>query len=509
MILEMTISLLINLLIIAIPISLLGFGLNRVFGANKLHFIPFYNLFKWSEISIIGLLFLLQFIWNPGIVVSIISLGLIAYFIKKNRVIPKIAIGYFLVNIFLLFAFRNIEISHFYFVLTAFSLLAVTLKFSPLINEQPNSFNTSIFGRVYFKVLAIIFFISLNSSYLANEIPIYHNNEFTVYQKLQKDEVAQTNFKKYGNNVVKTPILYSPGSFDEEARLQLLDKVEFNASATHLLGTDRLGRDLLTNLLHGTETSFIISLFSTFFALIIGTILGLYSGYFFDKPIHISYPKLLSIFISIFIAWFIGFKAHLFIGAKFEIIYNAALFITLLVVLIYVLNKWNPTGKTIKINLDSISNYLIEIINSFPGLLLILLMVSFLSKSLFWIILILGITSWITIARLIRAQAIKLSKSNFVEYAKASGFNKHQIILKSILPNLINEIIFLGFSLFTAMFFIEISINFLNITTSNYLSLGTILNYGYAHLELWWVIFFPVLLISMVGFCCYRLSSKH
>lgn len=65
----------------------------------------------------------------------------------------------------------------------------------------------------------------------------------------------------------------------EPEKQSLLDKLQ-GPSAEHLLGTDNLGRDLLTRLLYGARISLLSSLLSSLIAAAIGTFLGLVAGYF-------------------------------------------------------------------------------------------------------------------------------------------------------------------------------------------------------------------------------------
>ncbi|WP_193065408.1 ABC transporter permease [Oceanobacillus oncorhynchi] len=75
---------------------------------------------------------------------------------------------------------------------------------------------------------------------------------------------------------------YSPA--DQNIDSKLLPPVwDENGNSSYLLGTDELGRDVLSRIIHGSRVSLVVSLFGTLFALVIGTIIGAISGYYGGK----------------------------------------------------------------------------------------------------------------------------------------------------------------------------------------------------------------------------------
>lgn len=75
---------------------------------------------------------------------------------------------------------------------------------------------------------------------------------------------------------------YSP--VDQNIESKLLPPVwDENGNRSHLLGTDELGRDILSRIIHGSRVSLIVSIFGTMVALIIGIIIGSISGYYGGK----------------------------------------------------------------------------------------------------------------------------------------------------------------------------------------------------------------------------------
>jgi oligopeptide transport system permease protein len=150
----------------------------------------------------------------------------------------------------------------------------------------------------------------------------------------------------------------------------------------HLLGTDNLGRDLFSRLLDGARISVSVAFVVQFVILLIGVPIGALAG------------------------WFGG-------------------------------------------RLDNLLMRFTDVIYAFPDLLfIILLSVAFRETvfgqaldGLFLVFVAIGITSWVTVARLVRGQMLSLKETEFVEAARAIGVSDRKIVTKHLLPNGIGPII--------------------------------------------------------------------
>lgn len=147
-------------------------------------------------------------------------------------------------------------------------------------------------------------------------------------------------------------------------------------SPNHLLGTDSLGRDLLSRLLDGARISVSVAFVVQLVIVVIGVPVGALAG------------------------WFGG-------------------------------------------RLDNILMRLTDVVYAFPDLLFIILLSvafreTFFGKALDGLLLVfvaIGITSWVTVARLVRGQLLSLKETEFVEAAKAIGVSDRRIVTKHLLPN--------------------------------------------------------------------------
>jgi len=128
----------------------------------------------------------------------------------------------------------------------------------------------------------------------------------------------------------------------------------------------------------------------------------------------------------------------------------------------------------------------IDIMQAFPGFLLALTIMAFLGSSTINLIFALTITSWIPMARLVRAETKSLKQKDFVEAARALGAKPSRILRLHLLPHLFTTIVIqISFS-FAAIILSEAGLSFLGLGPSNAngmaTSWGAVLNSGRRHL---------------------------
>jgi oligopeptide transport system permease protein len=153
-------------------------------------------------------------------------------------------------------------------------------------------------------------------------------------------------------------------------------------SPNHILGTDQLGRDLFSRLLDGARISVSVAIIVQLVILFIGVPIGAIAGWFSGRL-----DNLLMRFTDIIYA----FPDLLFI------------------IILSVVFRETAFGR------------------SFDGLLMIFVAI--------------GLTSWVTVARLVRGQLLSLKETEFVEAARAIGVKDRKIVTKHLLPNGVGPII--------------------------------------------------------------------
>jgi peptide/nickel transport system permease protein len=141
----------------------------------------------------------------------------------------------------------------------------------------------------------------------------------------------------------------------------------------------------------------------------------------------------------------------------------------------------------------------IEIIECFPSLLLILVAISLFESqnNMFYIMLVIGLTSWTGMARLVRGEFLRLSVQPFTLAAKAVGSGDLRIIIRHLLPNALGPILVaVTFGVASAIL-IESSLSFLGFgMQAPTPSWGDILSESRRYIDFaWWLAFFPGLAI--------------
>ena len=187
----------------------------------------------------------------------------------------------------------------------------------------------------------------------------------------------------------------APYSYQEQDMLNLLSFPGEN----HWLGTDRLGRDLLSRMIYGARVSLFVGVFSTLLALIFGTIYGAFSGY---------------------------------VGGR----------------------------------IDNLMMRVVDVVFALPDLLMIILITVLMGRGVAGVFIALTLVSWVTIARLVRGEVLRIKEYPFILAAKALGASHLRIMIREIFPNI------LGILVITLSFRIPVAI--LAESTLSFIGLGIV-----------------------------------
>jgi peptide/nickel transport system permease protein len=208
-------------------------------------------------------------------------------------------------------------------------------------------------------------------------------------------------------------------------------------SSEHLMGTDELGRDVLSRMVYGARISLKVGLVAVSIAVLIGTTVGILSGYF---------------------------------------------------------------GGIV----DGILMRFVDIMLCFPTFFLILAVIAFLEPSIWNIMAVIGVTGWMGVARLVRAETLSLRNRDFVQAARAIGESDLKIMLKHILPNALSPVLVAATLGVAGAILTESSLSFLGIGVQPPVpSWGNILTAGKDNIEFaWWLSLFPgiAILITVLGY---------
>jgi peptide/nickel transport system permease protein len=229
------------------------------------------------------------------------------------------------------------------------------------------------------------------------------------------------------------PLIYQVDPLEQELMARLTPPAwQDGGNADHLLGTDNLGRDVLSRLLYGSRVSLLVGFAAVLVAAIAGIFLGLFSGYY---------------------------------GGK----------------------------------LDSLIMRVADIFMAYPFMLLTISVIAVLGSSIFNLILVLGLSDWVTYARTIRGSVLSLKEKEFVEASRAIGTSHRVIIFRHILPNVISPLLVLGTLRVANIIIWESGLSFLGMGVPPPMpTWGRMLAEGRLYIiDAWWLVTLPGLAIMI------------
>lgn len=142
----------------------------------------------------------------------------------------------------------------------------------------------------------------------------------------------------------------------------------------------------------------------------------------------------------------------------------------------------------------------VDVMLCFPSFFLILAVIAFLEPSLFNIMAVIGLTSWMSVARLVRAETLSLRERDFIQAARLSGAGTARILLRHILPNAAAPVLVSATLGVAGAILLESGLSFLGIGVQYPLpSWGNILIEGKQTLGVaWWLSVFPGLAVLFI-----------
>lgn len=152
---------------------------------------------------------------------------------------------------------------------------------------------------------------------------------------------------------------------------------------------------------------------------------------------------------------------------------------------------------------DSLMMRVLEILNSFPFMFFVILLVTFFGQNLFLIFLAIGMVSWLDMARIVRGQTLSLKNREFIEAAKVSGVSTVLIIFRHIVPNVLGVVVVYASLLVPSMILFESFLSFLGLGVQEPMSSwGSLLADGANSMEVApWLLIFPALFLIVTLFC--------
>ncbi|RMG71767.1 MAG: ABC transporter permease [Bacteroidetes bacterium] len=281
----------------------------------------------------------------------------------------------------------------------------------------------------------------------------------------------------------------------------------------HWLGTTQSGRDLLGALIHGSRLSLGVGLLAVFIALSLGLMVGTLTGFWQDHRLVRARGQWWATWLGLFLAWFYGWnrRAVLFEEAAQSQQLGQEILISLLIgggILIVAhlagrgLSRLPFLNRPRRIPLDTLGLKAIEVLDSLPRLLLLLAIAAiFRDRSLTLVAILIGLTAWTGLARLVRGELLRISQLDFVQAAAALGLKDREILWRHALPQALAPVyIWVAFSLGGAILS-ESALSFLGLVEEAP-SWGGLISDAKSYFEAWWIALFPGLCLFLTVLAC-------
>jgi len=224
-------------------------------------------------------------------------------------------------------------------------------------------------------------------------------------------------------------------------RSEILGSERIPRLGVYLFGTDELGRDVFSRMMQGAWVSLTVGFVAVGIAVIIGIFLGGISGYYGQNAVRAD--QMLSV-----IALLLG-VGLLVAGVKPA---GVAVLVAGGTYLVFSRRWKKKEGKrgawewtrvlwAGTISVDTLIMRFVDIMLCFPSFFLILTVVALLPASIYNIMIVIGLTSWMGTTRFVRAEFLSLRDQDFVTAARALGVGNWRIIFRHMIPNAIAPVL--------------------------------------------------------------------
>jgi peptide/nickel transport system permease protein len=226
-----------------------------------------------------------------------------------------------------------------------------------------------------------------------------------------------------------------------EPNLETLRPEEVPKLGLYLMGTDDLGRDVFARMLQGAWVSLTVGFVAVGISVLIGIFMGGIAGYYGQYHIRGDHIIVAGLFVSgvALITADLTLPGTILFLFAFALIYYPRM--TNNKSKDKILPAWADPARFHTISVDTLIMRIVDIMLCFPSFFLILTVVALLPASIYNIMVIIGLTSWMGTTRFVRAEFLSLREQDFVAAVKALGVSNFRIIFRHIMPNAIAPVL--------------------------------------------------------------------
>jgi len=225
-----------------------------------------------------------------------------------------------------------------------------------------------------------------------------------------------------------------------------------------LLGTDRLFRDQLTRLAVGARISLTIAFAATAISTVLGGAVGIVAGYYEGSPgVRVPWPCIVALGVAVVLGMTRGTW-----GLPLSVLAVGVLTIAVAERLGI---EWLARGP--RMNVDMLLMRIVDVGLCFPFLLLVMAIGAALERTtLTSVLLVLGLTGWLSAARIFRAKTMQIRSSAYVEASRALGQSTPRILVRHVLPNVMGTFIVIATLAVAHMILAESALSYLGVGLS-------------------------------------------
>lgn len=160
--------------------------------------------------------------------------------------------------------------------------------------------------------------------------------------------------------------------------------------------------------------------------------------------------------------------------------------------------------------INSFLNHTTDMFLTFPVIFLIILIISLFGGSLFALIIVLGISGWMSLFKIVRSEVMSIKNKDYFLSAKKIGLSSSNLMMKEILPVILTSVIVNIVFQFGNVILAESALSYLGLGAGNsYPSWGKMIEDGQVYLsQAWWMIFFPSLILFSTLYSANNIAGR-